>query len=361
MAKQKKLNKRIKVKKASSGGFSQFLSLFTSRGISTNTLAQSGRMKKMTPQELEAYRKSHSTWQRNYMDGNVEDTRNLTTIELANKVPLATFNDDVEELNVDESAMDVVAKKMAAANAKDTRPRLLKMVSPEQTDMWRQMGASDADLMAWQKRRIQNAAIFGLLGIALKLVIHGLTLPLLLLIVAVIGFICYWYIGYSVKSKYSVYSFNRQMQFNKFISLLTPYLNSLGGGQSLYRIFESIVPRLDDAIDQQLLQRLMLEMQQYPGSSLPYVRFARAFSTDPFSVLYMRAVANMSQHGGNPDVIQGLSKTANDSLAEKVIAIRELKVRRFGKYTSFMTMTAMTLLLCELTAVILQAVSGIHF
>lgn len=344
----------VKQKKEDSSGFlSDFKSIFSVKSKSTNQIFGDD------PTDLKT-KSTHvkndytPTWQQAYAQKKVSDTRYTSNDALANG-ELGKNLEALQQVEKEKTSSDNRAKIRASL------PLFYRLINPDMITSMQRMGATNSDMLSWEKHRIRNTIIYAILGVAITKFALSMNLITALVSGIGVGFYSYLSAGKSINHRYQIYQFNREMQFSKFTRLLVPYLSRVTKGQSLYHVFAKIEPRLDADEDQRLLQILMSEMSEDSESAKPFVNFARSFSTDPFSVLFMRAVNNMRQTGSNANVIMGLAKEANQRMIDKVRAIRDMKTRKFALYTTYVTMLTMMLIGSQIIAIIIQQVSAVNF
>lgn len=156
---------------------------------------------------------------------------------------------------------------------------------------------------------------------------------------------------------YSVYKFNRQLNFTKFCRLLIPYLKKMKQGASLYQLLSDVSKRLDDPKDQNLVRTLMIEIANRPGDEEPFVQFARDFSGTDRAELFMLAVFDMSQGSYNDGVVKDLGRQASNDLMTQIDSVVDFKLSKFNNVTTWLTMCSAIMLLGYFAALISSIMS----
>lgn len=333
------------------GIFSEIALVFKTKSQSTSQVVADANARR---QKVQTQKLQNNTWQRRYAQKEVRDTRNISNISLAS---------DSGDMNSNhlEAYKELQKRGQAQRRWKKSEPILYRLISDEQINMMKHMGASTDRMMGWEKSRIGNSIMYGALLLVIKFPLASMSWKTVGLISVGTMIASYFYYNTLLKNNYRRYIFDREMQFAKFSRLLVPYLTIVSDGGSLYRVFEKIVPRLDSEEDRRLLRILMTEMTRDPTSAKPFTTFARAFSGSTFAVVFMRAVNNMAQSGANPTVIMSLNDQADRAMLDKIRSIKDFKIHKFFLYPTYVTMLSMALLAVELGALIVQQFSQFHF
>lgn len=237
---------------------------------------------------------------------------------------------------------------------------LIRTLKPENYRILRKMGNTDYSITKWQKKRLTLAILFGVIfGFMMKFFVSSAILAFLIGIGIGIGF--YYIQGRSITNMYTAYQFRRQLQFAKFTRILTPFLKELSTGRSLYTMFAKVMDRLDEEEDKRLLRKLMKDMSDNPQSVKPFTEFADNFSGSDSALVFMSAVYDMKTGATDDEVVDELSKEANEELILKIREIRKFKKSKFGMFPTFITITALFVLGGEIVGLMLSAFSGIKF
>lgn len=157
-------------------------------------------------------------------------------------------------------------------------------------------------------------------------------------------------------SKYKHFSFERMVSFSKFCRMLIPYLLVENQGKSLYAIFMQLVKRLDGESMQEPLYQLLADMNDRPNEIDPFIRFAESCSGTDDAVNFMTTLFYFQQSSDDPTIIQELGRLANDELLRGAKEIVRVKVRRLGKYPTFLVFAITIPLLGIMGAFIVQMI-----
>ncbi len=205
----------------------------------------------------------------------------------------------------------------------------------------REMGYSLKTIDNFQKNRITQSVALGL-----ALLVGGSLLSSWFYFLAVVfSFVFYKSKYKSLKSKHSVWKFQRHLQFSKFTRLLIPYLKQNEGKASLYTIFNKILQRTENEQDKKMLYTLMSEMSSKPNNIKPFIDYANKSSGTDMSVLFMSTIFDFQQSTFDTSVIDELGKMASEELLDGINQIIKFKLHRFSSFPTKITMTVMIIIL----------------
>lgn len=218
-------------------------------------------------------------------------------------------------------------------------------------DMCREMGFTDERFVKYQKKRFFRAVLFGIPLIIASFfyqwwwALAGLSIS---------GFI--WWNEYNrAKKFYGNFNFEKQLQFSKFTRMLIPYL--LQTDATLYSVFTRLLDRLEPGIVKNSLERLLIEMNEYPNSEAPFVRFAKDASGTDSSILFMTTLYDYHQNTFDHSIIMELGQLSSEQLFEGVDEIITYKLRKFSMYPTKLTMASFVITLGYAICMISEAFS----
>lgn len=139
-----------------------------------------------------------------------------------------------------------------------------------------------------------------------------------------------WYLFHrSINDYYQNFLFQRQLHFAKFSQILLPFLSEVKNGASLSAIFRKVIPRLDSENDKKLLRNLTIDMNNHPGESKYFVKFADDFSGTDRANSFMLQVFDI-ENGANDDRgVTKLGEQAQKDLMSQIDVIINKKIARF--------------------------------
>lgn len=137
------------------------------------------------------------------------------------------------------------------------------------------------------------------------------------------------------------FQLKRQIAFSQFTRLAAAYLPELKDGTNLYSIFAKIVPRMGDQRDTAALQKLMIDMQNDPADSGPFLEFAHEFSVSNRAELVMLTIQQMYRGDVEDESIRSLANDANEDMIKQCDTIIAYKLKRFDNLTARIGICAM--------------------
>lgn len=229
------------------------------------------------------------------------------------------------------------------------------LVSKSTVDFLHKMQYDDAFIEKWQRSRMLRAGLFVFAAIVVHIALGKL--PVTLGILAM-GIMLYVYADKGVSNAYVLYRFQRNLAFAKFTRLVVPYLRADGGGteSKVYTTLSSVVRRLDDPQDQQLLSQLLSEISEDPEDKKPYQRYAERMGGDDFALTFMETIYDIRQGATNLDIIENLARDSSKRVQKLTGDIVKLKER---KLYNFLTMVIMSLIIPILGIVVSIIIDGL--
>lgn len=137
------------------------------------------------------------------------------------------------------------------------------------------------------------------------------------------------------------FQLKRQIAFSQFTRLAAAYLPELKDGTNLYSIFAKIVPRMGDQRDTAALQKLMIDMQNDPDDSGPFLEFAHEFSVSNRAELVMLTIQQMYRGDVEDESIRSLANDANEDMIKQCDTIIAFKLKHFDNLTARIGICAM--------------------
>lgn len=232
---------------------------------------------------------------------------------------------------------------------------LKDLVSKSTVEFLHKMQYDDVFIEKWQKQRMMRAGLFFIAAIFVQLAMNKLPVTLG---VAAMGIFLYVYADKGVSNAYMLYRFKRNLAFAKFTRLVVPYLRADGGGteSKVYTTLSSVVRRLDDPQDQQLLSQLLSEISDDPEDKKPYQRYAERMGGDDFALTFMETLYDIRQGATNLDIIENLARDSSKRVQKLTGDIVKLKER---KLYNFLTMVIMSLIIPILGIVVSIIIDGL--
>lgn len=218
-------------------------------------------------------------------------------------------------------------------------------------DMCKEMGFTEERFIKYQKKRFFRAVLFGF-----PLIIAAFFFQWwwALAGLAISGFL--WWNEYNrAKKFYGNFNFEKQLQFSKFTRMLIPYL--LQTDATLYSVFTRLLDRLEPSHVKNSLERLLIEMNEYPNSEVPFVRFAKDASGTDSSILFMTTLYDFQQNTFDHSIIMELGQLSSEQLFEGVDEIITYKLRKFSMYPTKLTMASFVITLGYAICMISEAFS----
>ena len=228
-----------------------------------------------------------------------------------------------------------------------------KMAEDGLYDILRQMGNGDRQIRDFQRNRVMQAILIGIVVSAI-----GFAMQQNMVMVGGIGvgFLIYKMKFGSIKGMYRQWRFERELAFSRFVRLLIPYLKQSGGAVSLYTVFNKMLERMDNEADRNSLYMLMGEMSSRPGDIRPFYDFAERSSGSDMAYLIMSTVYDFQQSTQDTSVIDELGKMASDYMMTSIDEIIAFKIRRFGMFPTKIVLSSFILVVGFAAGVLLQNV-----
>lgn len=136
-----------------------------------------------------------------------------------------------------------------------------------------------------------------------------------------------WFFDYMrVANEYSMFQFKRQLDFNKFIRMLMPYLQ--GKDAVMYKSFEKMRTRIEPGTTKTALIGLMTKMNT-DGSIKPFEEFAEESSGQDRSLLIMQTLYDYHRSSNDSTTINELSSMVDSELQRDINEVIEKKDLRF--------------------------------
>ncbi|WP_110925949.1 hypothetical protein [Bacillus massiliglaciei] len=218
-------------------------------------------------------------------------------------------------------------------------------------DMCMEMGFTEERFIKYQKKRFLRAVLF---GFPLIIVSFFFQWWWVFAGIAISGFL--WWNEYNrAKKFYGNFNFEKQLQFSKFTRMLIPYL--LQTDATLYSVFTRLLDRLEPGHLKNSLERLLIEMNEFPNSEVPFVRFAKDASGTDSSILFMTTLYDFHQNTFDHSIIMELGQLSSEQLFEGVDEIIAYKLRKFSMYPTKLTMASFVITLGYAICMISEAFS----
>jgi hypothetical protein len=218
-------------------------------------------------------------------------------------------------------------------------------------DMCKEMGFTEERFIKYQKKRFFRSVLFGTPLVAAAFFIQWWWA---LAGIFISGFL--WWNEYNrAKKFYANFNFEKQLQYAKFTRMLIPYL--LQTNATLYSVFTRLLERLEESHVKRALERLLIEMNEYPNSDVPFVRFAKDASGTDSSILFMTTLYDFHQNTFDHSIIMELGQLSSDQLFEGVDEIITYKLRKFSLYPTKLTMSSFVVTLGYAICMISEAFS----
>ncbi|MGG0888912.1 hypothetical protein [Cytobacillus horneckiae] len=215
----------------------------------------------------------------------------------------------------------------------------LKVAEENLFDMCYEMGLTEEKFIKFQKKRFFKSVF--------------ISFPLILLAffsdwwwslvgLALGGFI-WWHEYNRTKRIYKNFKFIKILQFSKFQRLLAPYLLSVDS--TLYGVFTRMLERTEEEHIKSAIERLLIEMNEYPSSDVPFVKFAKNASGTDDSILFMTTLFDFQQNSSDKTIIMELVKLSSEQLFEGVDEIITFKIRKLTMFPTKLTMASFIVVL----------------
>lgn len=169
-----------------------------------------------------------------------------------------------------------------------------------------------------------------------------------------IGLACYqWMSQYRfIQRSYKQFLFQQQLSFSKFSRMLIPYLYQKNA--TLYNVFNRMLLRIDDGFIKDCLERLIIEMNDSPNSSEPFLRFAQSASGTDEAILFMHTLYDYQQNSFDQSIIQELGRMASEELFKGIDEIIAFKLRKFNMFPTKLTMINLIIVMGYMLAVFID-------
>lgn len=219
-------------------------------------------------------------------------------------------------------------------------------------DMCKEMGFTEERFIKYQKKRFFRSILFGF-----PLIIAAFFFQWWWSIAGIAISVFLWWNEYNrAKKFYGNFNFEKQLQFSKFTRMLIPYL--LQTNTTLYSVFTRLLDRIEGEHVKKSLERLLIEMNEYPNSEVPFVRFAKDASGTDSSILFMTTLYDFQQNTYDTSIIMELGQLSSVQLFEGVDEIITYKLRKFSMYPTKLTMASFVITLGYAICMISEAFSS---
>lgn len=174
-----------------------------------------------------------------------------------------------------------------------------------------------------------------------------------------LGFAYFQFQAKEITSALRSWRFKRGMAFSQMTQIIVPYLFLMKAhGGSLIEVFDNVAQRLESPNDRALVVRLIRDIRESPNEDIPFINFAKSFTSDPSAVVFMTAVNRSAQSKGNNDVIEDLAERAQNELLEKVRQISQVKEARMTILPTYVTIIGMIINLIMVMSAMLNQMSA---
>ena len=215
-----------------------------------------------------------------------------------------------------------------------------KLIGDNELDMLVKMDTSVNYIQKRMQSRLVVAIVCVCVGIVAGIVVSKSFGILLGLGFAMAGLT--WYMDQrKTVDFFRKFQLKRQIAFSQFTRLAAAYLPELKEGTNLYSIFAKIVPRMGDQRDTAALQKLMIDMQNDPDDSGPFLEFAHEFSVSNRAELVMLTIQQMYRGDVEDESIRSLANDANEDMIKQCDTIIAYKLKHFDNLTARIGICAM--------------------
>ncbi|KGX85188.1 hypothetical protein [Pontibacillus litoralis] len=228
----------------------------------------------------------------------------------------------------------------------------VRMAESKLYEMCMEMGFTEERFIKYQKKRFFRAVFF-----SLPLIIASFFFQWWWSIIGFLigGFL--WWNEYKRATKfYNNFNFNKQLEYQKFTRMIIPYL--LQSDSTIYSVFSKMIERVEDGHLKGCLERLLIEMNEYPNADTPFVNFAKAASGTDSAVLFMTTLFDYQQSSSDPTIIMELGQMSSEQLFEGIDEIVSYKIRKFSFYPTKLTMSSFVVTLGYAICMIIDAFSN---
>lgn len=231
------------------------------------------------------------------------------------------------------------------------------IAEPTLYPMLKEMGNPKHAIDKFQKQRLTQSFV-----VIILFMIFGLFLSKWFYILSIIfGFVIYKQRFKTIEKQYNSWKFQRHLQFSKFTRLLIPYLKQSEGKVSLYSIFNKILMRTENEVDQKSLYTLMSEMSNKPNDIQPFIDYAERSSGTDMSVLFMSTIFDFQQSTFDTTVIDELGQISSEELMISIDEIIGFKLRRFAFFPTKVVMSSFIIVMGFAVAILLSSFATIQF
>ena len=219
---------------------------------------------------------------------------------------------------------------------KPTDNLVIRLIPEDNYNMLREMGETNITISRWMNKTIKTSLMAFVVAFAM-----GVYLNHLLIIVAfALPIYLVWSKIKFIKTSYAQWRFERRVQFDKFVQLVIPYLKQTENNISVYSILGKVAPRLDNAVDRNLLMVLQREIMDKPKDIQPFLDYSRKTANTNLSDNFMSSLYDVRMGSNDLRGIYALGVTASEQLLHSIDQIVELKLKKFTFYPTKMTFVA---------------------
>lgn len=215
-----------------------------------------------------------------------------------------------------------------------------KLIGDNELDMLVKMDTS----VNYIQKRMQSRLVVAIVCVCVGIV-AGIVVSKSFGILLGLGFVMAGLTWYMDQRKtvdfFRKFQLKRQIAFSQFTRLAAAYLPELKEGTNLYSIFAKIVPRMGDQRDTAALQKLMIDMQNDPDDSGPFLEFAHEFSVSNRAELVMLTIQQMYRGDVEDESIRSLANDANEDMIKQCDTIIAYKLKHFDNLTARIGICAM--------------------
>lgn len=215
------------------------------------------------------------------------------------------------------------------------------LMEPTYRQMMIEMGGTDEEIYRIMRKRVFQA----LLVFVMFASIYFMTKSIWFVVIAlVLSLIIYFNSYKQMKTRYRVYSFEKELEFSKFARLIGPYLKKNDGNTPLYGVFNKVLPRLSVPMQKEVYH-LMSEMVTNPNDVGPFISFSKRMGDSDFAHAFMVALYDYQSSTNDITVIDELVLMANKALMKNIDEIISFKLSKFRFVPTLFTASIMFILL----------------
>lgn len=234
----------------------------------------------------------------------------------------------------------------------DTNHWLLKIGGNTTNVHMEMMGTSVEDIKKYQLFRLIKTIVGLLVGVIIGLLSHEI---FFYIIGVVLGAVLWFFDYLKVEKHFQFFQFHRQLDFNKFIRMLMPYLRV--EGMTLYKALQKMKDRLDDGTTRNALIALITKLNTRPNAREPYEEFAKQASGQEQSELIMQTLYDYHQSSNDSTTINELAKIVDHELETNIDEISEIKDGRFEMDNYLLGMCLLVVVFGYFLAVVMKQLS----